>query len=69
MTINVLEYLENSERRFPNKVAFADDTNTIDYFHLKEYGQRIGTYVLNTTKNPQRQPIVVFVDRNIEILS
>jgi D-alanine--poly(phosphoribitol) ligase subunit 1 len=68
MIINVLEYLEQSEKNFPNKIVFADEHNSITYNALKDYAQRIGTAVLQETDEAQRQPVVVYVDRNIESL-
>lgn len=68
MIYNVLEYLEESEKKFPNKIVFADEKNSISYEHLKTNAKKIGTQILNQTKNSTKKPIVVFVDRNIESL-
>lgn len=68
MTINILDYLERSVIQFPDKVAFADLENTITYKELQLFAQRIGTGIAHTTQGKKRQPIVVFVDRNIECL-
>lgn len=68
MTINVLEYLEESVTRFPDKVVFADENSSITYSNLKQYAQSIGTMVLKETCDASRKPIVVYVDRNIESL-
>ncbi|MDO9155193.1 MAG: AMP-binding protein [Paludibacter sp.] len=68
MIINVLEYLEESEKRFPEKVVFENENSSLTYSELKKYAQSIGSMVLNETKDAGRQPIVVYVDRNIESL-
>lgn len=68
MTINVLEYLEASTLKFPHKTVFADQENSISYKTLTAYAKSIGTRLLDETQNASRQPIVVFVDRNIESL-
>lgn len=68
MVINVLEYLEASETRFPEKVVFADENCKITYSELRKYAQRIGSWVLTKTQYAKREPIVVYVDRNIESL-
>lgn len=68
MTINVLEYLENSEEQFPSKTVFAGQDKSITYSELLDQVKRIGTKILDETKNASRKPIVVFVDRNIESL-
>jgi amino acid adenylation domain-containing protein len=68
MTINVLEYLETSNLKFPNKTVFVDEDTQISYSTLTAYAKSIGTIILDKTNNASRQPIVVFVDRNIESL-
>jgi amino acid adenylation domain-containing protein len=68
MIYNVLEYLETSENKFPNKIVFADEKNSITYNQLKQNAKKIGTQILNKTNNITKNPIVVFVDRNIESL-
>lgn len=68
MTINVLQYLEDSAQKVPNKTAFADEHNQISYQNLQLYAKRIGTEINRKTEGQIRKPIVVFVDRNIESL-
>lgn len=68
MTINVLEYLENSQSRFPDKVVFAENDKRITYTELMQYAKGIGSKILVETQHAARKPIVVFVDRNIESL-
>lgn len=68
MIINVLDYLESSTRRLPEKTVFADENNSIAYGTFTQYAKSIGTKILDETKNSKRHPIVVFVDRNIESL-
>ncbi len=68
MIINVLDYLENSASRVPDKTVFADETNRINYSSLVQHAKSIGTRILHETNGARRKPIVVFVDRNIESL-
>jgi D-alanine--poly(phosphoribitol) ligase subunit 1 len=68
MIINVLEYLECSEKRFPDKIVFAEQDKSISYEQLVDQAKCIGSKILDETCNAKRQPIVVFVDRNIESL-
>lgn len=67
MIYSVLEYLESSESKFPNKTVFADEKNSITYSELKQHAKKIGTQIFNQTSTTKK-PIVVFVDRNIESL-
>lgn len=68
MIINVLDYLENSEKEFPDKVVFAEEHKSITYSELVRYGRSLGTRIWNDTHGAIRKPVVVFVDRNIESL-
>lgn len=68
MVINVLEYLENSYNRLPDKIVFADQKKSITYSELVDKAKRIGTKILDVTENSKRKPVVVFVDRSIESL-
>ena len=68
MITNILEYLEASEKRVPNKIAFADENKSITYSSLLDYAHRIGTQIAIDTNKAKRKPIVVYVDRNIESL-
>lgn len=68
MVTNVLDYLENSEKDNPGKVVFSEGNKSIVYSDLSAYGKRLGSFILDKTNNSGRNPIVVFVDRNIESL-
>jgi amino acid adenylation domain-containing protein len=68
MVINVLQYLEQSAQRVPEKLAFIDEKNSISYQDLYKQAQQIGTALMQKTQGGVRKPVVVFVDRNIESL-
>lgn len=68
MVTNVLSYLENSARRFPDKPAFVDEHNQVTYQELEVYGSRIGSHLASLLGSVTRSPIVVFVDRSIDSL-
>jgi amino acid adenylation domain-containing protein len=67
MIINVLEYLEQSAQKYPNKVVFADEYKQITYAQLLREAKSIGTAIAKKM-GKTRSPIVVFVDRNVESL-
>ena len=50
---NVLEFIENSAKNFPDKVAFSDESNSITYIELLKMSKTIGTSLVkkNNTKN------------------
>ena len=68
MTINVLEYLENSWRRNKNRLSFADENSQITYDDLYHFSRKAGTSIDISSNHARRKPIVVFVDRNIQSL-
>lgn len=68
MTINVLEYLEASFYKNPQKVAFADEKTQVTYEQLYNYARNAGTAISRITNNARRKPVVVFVDRNVQSL-
>lgn len=67
MKINVLEYLEDSVKREPEKTAFADQHKSITYQELEEQAKRIASYIFKQG-NWRNRPIAVVIDRNIESL-
>lgn len=69
MTINILNYLDESVERFPNKVAFCDSTGEcITFSQLKKEVEAIGTYIISRFEGRER-PIVILTERNIKSIS
>lgn len=66
MIINILDLLENSAEKYPNKISFADDKSSITFSELVRKAKIIGTKIINDTEGQIRRPIIVFVDRSIE---
>lgn len=67
MITNVLEYLEMSSQRAPQKKAFADKEKSITYQGLEEKARKIATFLLSKGSFRNR-PVAVVIDRNIESL-
>ncbi len=68
MIYNVLSYLDNSARRFPDKLALADDKSALTFAQWQSMAQGIGTLIVRLTSGAMRRPVLVFVDRKIECL-
>lgn len=68
MQYNVLDYLENSAKRFPHKPAFADEKKHLTYTELLLQSKSMGYAINKVLGGVIKHPIVVFVDRNIESL-
>lgn len=66
MTINVLEYLERTAEKYPNKGALTDDKNSVSFQEWNTYARAIGSDLVRMTGGVARRPILVFVDRRIE---
>ena len=45
MIRNILEYLEKTAKRLPDKIAFSGAEGTITFAELEETAKRIGTYL------------------------
>ena len=66
MITNILDYLENSGKLYPDKAAFIDDIKAVSYNELINKARSIGTSIAKSTNSDIRKPVVVLVDRNIE---
>lgn len=64
MNKNVLELLEISAARFPDKIALKDENNSLTYTDLLTKAKAIGSYLKKY--NSQNKPVAVVIDRNLE---
>ncbi len=63
---NVLEYLENSAKKFPDKTAFTDESGEITFKELLYKAKSLGTEIAKL--NIRNSPVGVFVERSFETL-
>ncbi len=61
MITNVLEYLDASAARFPDKVAFGDDKTTLTFAQLRDLARRGGTYLAGRVGT--KEPVAVFMEK------
>lgn len=66
MVTNILEYLEQTARRLPDKTALADDKQSLTFGQWLQQSENIGTAIAQATNNTIRHAVLVFVDRRIE---
>lgn len=66
MTTNILDYLERSAKRFPDKVAFGDLKREITYCELVREAKAIGTAF--AAFGFRNQPVAVVTDHSVECL-
>ncbi len=62
MQYNVLEYLERTVKRFPEKKAYANDRESITFREVYKQARAIGTFL--SRKGIYKQPVVVFMDKH-----
>lgn len=65
---NVLEYLENSALKNPNKVAVKDTKSQCTYNELLNNSKCVGSFLINKFNFAYRKPIIVFMDKSVEAL-
>ena len=54
MQTNVLEYLENTVDRVPDKTAFADEESTLSFIQVSEQAKSIGTELSKMSADDRR---------------
>ena len=67
MITNVLEYLDASAERFPDKIAFGDEKTTLSFAALREKTRRAGTYL--AARIGANQPVAVFMEKTPDCLA
>lgn len=66
MVTNVLEYLEDAQRKHPQKILFGDPGQEYSYAEVFAYARKGGTML--AARGWRRKPIAVFTDRSAECL-
>lgn len=66
MKRNVLEYLEESAEKYPDKIAFADEFKSCTYTELIKQAQAAGTAIAE--KVIPRTPVVVFMEKGVHAI-
>ena len=65
---NVLEYLENSALKYPDKVAYTDESGEITFSSLLKEAKKIATTICRST-NKTNCPIGVLTGRNLRCIT
>ena len=61
MQTNVMEYLEATVQRVPDKVAFVDDTDQLTFRQVQDRSHAIGSFLIS--EGYRNEPIVVFMPK------
>lgn len=67
MQTNVLEYLEQTAERVPEKIAFADDTSALSFGEISKRSKQIGCYL--ASNQADREPVLVYMKKSPETLT
>ena len=62
MRTNVMAYLDETVKRLPDKIAFANESEGYTFQDVYEQSRSIGTFFHN--QNYYRRPVVVFMDKH-----
>ena len=68
MTLSVLDILEGTTRKFPDKTACIDMNESLTYTELVNNAKMFG-YILNRELNVNKEPIVLFMDKSCKCLT
>ena len=63
MINNILQYLEKISEKYPNKVGYIDENESITFLKLKEEAKKVATEILK--KNINKKPCIVFLPKSV----
>lgn len=66
MVKNILQILENTSQKYPDKIAFADVKKEMTYQEFTNEAKKIGSFLAKTNKI--NKPIAVYIDKSVECL-
>lgn len=69
LLVNILSYLENSAKAFPQKIAFADDETEITFSGLKNAAMAIASRILELTNSERNVPVVVLLKKSVNCIT
>lgn len=67
MTTNVIQYLEQSAKMYPEKIAFSDLEHSYTYSELLEKARRIGSFLADRIEPGQAVP--VYMEKGVEAIA
>lgn len=68
MIKNVIEYLENAARIYPDKIAFADGEISLTFSQVLEKAKRIAQHIIRQCGYIYNQPIAVYMEKSVHTL-
>ena len=68
MQTNVIEYLLNSAKKYPNKIAFRDEKSAITFADLDKQARKIAGMLLKKLGPVKNQPIAVYMEKGVNCI-
>ena len=65
MITSILDLLEGTVERFPDKIAFSDDKHAVSFSNLQEQARNIGSKLVTDLGEGFSRPIIVLVNRSV----
>ncbi len=62
---NVVDYLENTTKKYEDKIAVIEEKNKITYKDFSNYSKIVGSFIGSKVFN---EPIIIFMDKGIDAL-
>lgn len=66
MYYNVLQFLEQSAKKHPQKTALADEADSVSYLEYLTKAKKLGSYIAAELKGTINRPVAVLIDRSIK---
>lgn len=63
----VTDYLDNSAKEFPDKIAFSDERRAITFYQLQKEAKKVAQALID--HDIFKSPIVIFLEKSVEVIS
>ena len=60
---NILEFIENSALKYPDKLAVADEEGGLTYGQMERLSRQIGAWIYEKTDGVRNKPVAVLLDK------
>lgn len=69
MQTNVIEYLINSARKYPDKVALRDDKKVLTFGELDKQARQIAGMLIKQMGRKKNEPVAVFMEKGVNCIA
>ncbi len=67
MQNNVLEYLDDTVKKYPDKLAFVDENTSYSFKEIDEYQQSIGSFIIRS--GYRHESIIVYMRKSVQMIT